>query len=165
MAWAPGSLSRSAQKCYLCLRNELLPMCPERTLILLVDRAGGSNPRPPDYEPGHHPIGRSWRGSLAVHRPYRARDDALAVPLLLPEGLTYWCARGKACQAQPSRRVRIRTSSRCSRRERRSRVAGGAVMRSTRRARSRAPAGETTSTLTQRADGDGRRRTTPPDSL
>ena len=30
----------SGQKCYLCLRNNLLPMCPVRTLKQLVSRAG-----------------------------------------------------------------------------------------------------------------------------
>jgi hypothetical protein len=29
--WSPLP-TRSAQKCYLCLRNNLLPMCPERTM-------------------------------------------------------------------------------------------------------------------------------------
>src|ERR1700680_4950806 len=39
----------SVQKCYLCLRYVVSPMCPGRTFIHWC-RRGESNPRPRDYE-------------------------------------------------------------------------------------------------------------------
>ena len=58
-----------------------------------------------------------------------------------------------------SRRVRIRTSVRCSRADRRSRGTGGVVMRSRAAARSRAPVAVSSSTLTRRSSADATRRT------
>src|ERR1700692_291848 len=56
--WKLGCSNRSkihsAQKCYLCLRYVVSPMCPGRTLEIWWTR-GDSNPRPPRCERGALP--------------------------------------------------------------------------------------------------------------
>src|SRR5579862_1733346 len=56
--WKKGlcspSKTPSGQKCYLCLRNNLLPMCPVRTEIKWL-RGKDLNLRPLGYEPNELP--------------------------------------------------------------------------------------------------------------
>src|SRR5215472_4748106 len=73
--WRPGcsnpSKIRSAQKCYLCLRYEVLPMCPGRTLLKMVGLGG--------FEPPTRSLGNC----CSIHLSYSPADCSLAWPYCL----------------------------------------------------------------------------------
>ena len=68
--WSEWATTHSPQNCYPCLRHNLLPMCPVRTLCALAEREG--------FEPsmGVTPYTLSRRAPSASRTPLRWCDSA-----------------------------------------------------------------------------------------
>src|ERR1700680_4910564 len=69
----------SVQKCYLCLRYVVSPMCPGRTFIHWC-RRGESNPRPRDYETLALPLSYAGTGQSCYGYRYGGVKPTAARP-------------------------------------------------------------------------------------